>query len=680
MKMRLATFALALAARLAHLLLLDEPLLFAHQHIYFWSGLRIAEAARPLDYVLRSDEWIGWGRGWTLAPLYQLFLGGAFLLDGSRLLPVQLLQCLMGALTAMLVGDLGRRISPRFGAWAGVVYAVYWPSVSFASQTMTENLHTTLLVASLATLARTADRPRPATFAAGGFLLGLSALARAVSTAFVPLAILWTLLVHGWRRGAKGAVALGIAAACAILPWTARNVFYRGDPLLIESVGMYNLWNDNAFVDEGRMARQEQKMFNPRTSPSQRRALAVQYAREGIANNLGSFGEKVWNNLRYLVRPDSLFGVLIGLLPPPSPWDVLSIPFGDALLLAGIPSFLVFAFCGARSPARFLTLFWFSYYLFLLVVVFHVETRYRSALMPFFFAGAAAGLEPLADAAQRRRLLVRGVFALGCAIVLLTLRPYALPAWHASRSAAAAARARSFVEKGDTATATRTIEEASVGELNPARPWLTHAAFLARTGRSAQAIEAFRRVEEVAAGHMLGPMLLTRLWLDVGNAEQAELASEEARRISFVHDAWIVLENAWRGLPPPKTDSLRLGWDDYGAVRGFLKPFRDFRWTLHRAELRLDPPWPERDLELTLEMGSPEPSPFERPQVRVRTCGGPARVFELTRGIRPYVWQASCPAGSPVHVELLSPTFNKSGEHDDQGVRVDRFSVRPARR
>ncbi len=677
--MRLATFALALVARLAHLLLLDQPLLFAHQHIYFWSGLRIAEAPHPLDYLLTSDEWIGWGRGWTLAPLYQLLLGVAFLLDGSRLLPVQLAQCLMGALTAVLVGDLGRRMAPRFGAVAGLLYALYWPSVSFASQTMTENLHTTLLVASVWTLARTADEPRLAGFAASGFLLGLSALARAVSTAFVPVAIAWTLLVPGWRRGAKGAVLLGLAAACAILPWTARN-FHRGDPLLIESVGVYNLWNDNAFVDEGRMARQEQRMFNPKNSLSQRRSLAVQYALQGVVNNPGAFGEKIWDNARYLVRPDSLFGTLMGLLPQPSPWDVLSIPFGDALLLAGIPCFLVFALCAAPTPVRLLTLLWFSYYFALLVVVFHVETRYRSALMPFFFAGAAAGFDALTAATERRRGAVRVAFAVGCGIVLLSLQPFARPAWHASRSALSMARARAFLAQADAALATREIAAAAVRDVNPARPWLWYAEHLARQGRSAEAIEAFQRVEQVAEGHMLGPMLLTRLWLDVGRPDQAELASEAARRVSWTHDAWVVLENAWRGLPPPVTDTLTLGVDDYGGARGFLKPFRNYRWTLRRAQLRVNPAWPERDLELTLQMGSPDPSPYPRPEVKVRTCGGPPRVFELTRDVRPYVWQASCPPGAPVTVEIVSPTFNKSGEHDGQGIRVDRFSVRPARR
>jgi hypothetical protein len=41
---------------------------------------------------------------------------------------------------------------PR-GAWAGLTYAVYWPAVEMPSRTLTENLHTPLLLAGLASLA-----------------------------------------------------------------------------------------------------------------------------------------------------------------------------------------------------------------------------------------------------------------------------------------------------------------------------------------------------------------------------------------------------------------------------------------------------------------------------------------------------------------------------------------------
>ena len=55
---------------MAFVLASDPPLLFTHQYNYFNNGLRIAEHAHPIDYVLSSDEWRAWVGGSTIAPLY----------------------------------------------------------------------------------------------------------------------------------------------------------------------------------------------------------------------------------------------------------------------------------------------------------------------------------------------------------------------------------------------------------------------------------------------------------------------------------------------------------------------------------------------------------------------------------------------------------------------------------
>jgi hypothetical protein len=473
-------------------------------------------------------------------------------------------------------------------------------------------------------------------------------------------------------------VALG--ASVAILPWTARNALLRGDLVLIETVGLYNLWNDNAFVDEGQHGRQEQRMFNSRNTPARTRELAVEFALRGIARHPEAFLDKLCTNLRYSVRPDTMHGLLVGLAPIGSRWDLLSVPLGDLMMLLALPPFLVFAAAGPRSPERTLLLGWLVYYFLLLVVVFHVETRYRSPLAPFVLAFAAAGVEQLIDSSQRQRLGVRLSFATGVAIVVVTLLPYAEQAWHAVRSAAAVARADQAWRAGERTSALRAIAAAAAADPNPARPWLDQAQRLARRGEAAAAIEALRQVEELAPGHVVPAALLPRLLLDVGRTADADEASETARRLSWLLDPWLVLEHAWRRLPPPRTAELTLGLDDYGAARGFLHPFRNYRWTRDRAWLRLRPPFAERSLELRLEMGSPEPSPYERPAVAVRACDGPWQSFELTREVRPYVWRAACPPDTPVVVEIRTPTFNKAGQHDDQGVRVDRLVVRPAPR
>src|SRR4029077_10322624 len=114
------------------------------------------------------------------------------------------------------------------------------------------------------------------------------------------------------------------------------------------------------------------------------------------------------------------------------------------------------------------------------------------------------------------------------------------------------------------------------------------------------------------------------LWLppllrELGRQEESGEAVSRAEAVFAGFDAWHVQETAWRELQAPHRDELRLGrGDDYGAVRNFLRPGGDHRWSRSRSWLRLAPtvaaPW----YTVTLEMGSPEPSPLAAPEVSLR--------------------------------------------------------------
>ena len=69
---------------------------------------------------------------------------------------------------------------------------------------------------------------------------------------------------RGTRREAvQAAAVLALSAAAAILPWTARNVFVIGDLVPVESISVYNFWDDNAFVDGDRRRHQESRDRRP---------------------------------------------------------------------------------------------------------------------------------------------------------------------------------------------------------------------------------------------------------------------------------------------------------------------------------------------------------------------------------------------------------------------------------
>ncbi|HVR70657.1 MAG TPA: glycosyltransferase family 39 protein, partial [Vicinamibacteria bacterium] len=334
---------LALAARLAFVALVDGPLVFGHERVYFGKALWIAEHAAPLAFILREDAWRSWaGPYWTLPPLYPLFLAAWIASFGSSLATILVMQGVLGALAAVGVGRLAREIHRPSGAWAGAAYAVYWPSVITASTTMTENLHTVLLVWAMAILAVAARTGTARTGAAGGFLLGLSALTRTVSLLFVPLAVLAHLRGRGARRGARTALAIAAGGAAALLPWTARNVFLQGDPVLVDSVGVYNLWYDNLFVNEDR-ARMQQESIEAQPTPAARRARALLLTWRNVSREPETVLRKVWDNARYFFRPEALDSLLRVEYPHPGWLHAAWVVLGDGLFLLALPPFAAFA-------------------------------------------------------------------------------------------------------------------------------------------------------------------------------------------------------------------------------------------------------------------------------------------------------------------------------------------------
>ena len=212
-----------------------------------------------------------------------------------------------------------------------------------------------------------------------------------------------------------------------------------------------------------------------------------------------------------------------------------------------------------------------------------------------------------------------------------------------------------------------------------ARPWLTYGRWLAEAGRKAEAIDAYQRAELRRPDHWTPRLVLPRLLRDAGRNEEADARLREAHRFSFDVDAWLALEVPWRELPPPRADEILLGRDDYGAVRGFLHPRNDHRWTRHRAWLRLVPVTTAAAYDVTVWMGSPEPSPNATPTVHVRADDGSGLAFVLSKEVQPFTFRAPAPQNGPLIVEIRAPTWNRSGEPPEQGVRVERMTVVPAR-
>jgi hypothetical protein len=226
---------------------------------------------------------------------------------------------------------------------------------------------------------------------------------------------------------------------------------------------------------------------------------------------------------------------------------------------------------------------------------------------------------------------------------------------------------------------------------------------LAHAGQVGPALAAYDRALPLATGGNWRALLARpRLLALAGRTGETARALHRAHRLSWDADPWLALEVAWDELPPPRTDRVDVGGDDYGAVRGFLHPRGGgegdhrlewnrydrpgqpapppgrHRWSRGQAWLRLVPPVVAPEYDVRLTMGSPFPSPLEAPEVTVRATGAAPQRWRLGRALAAYTVRARPPAGAPIVVEIDAPTWNRRGEPAEQGVRVDRIELAPA--
>ena len=172
-------------------------------------------------------------------PLFPIYLAVWTKLGaGENFQIYQIACCLLGALTVLLIGLLGRHVGgPTVGLLAAGIAAVYPPLAMIDSTVNSESLYVLLIVLTLLAAFRFADAPTLGRAAVVGLGVGLVTLTR--SDGIFLLVLLVVPLV--WRFGRRRLLALGAClAAVALLvgPWVLRNwsVFDRF-PLLSTNSG-----------------------------------------------------------------------------------------------------------------------------------------------------------------------------------------------------------------------------------------------------------------------------------------------------------------------------------------------------------------------------------------------------------------------------------------------------------
>lgn len=160
-------------------------------------------------------------------PLFPALLAVATVLGADSVTAQKALTSVLGVVTVVLVGLLGRRVAgPTTGLVAAALAAVYPMLFQVDGALMAESLYAPLLTGVLLATYAATDRPGPWRWALAGVLTGLAALTRAEALLLVPL----LLVPEGLRRGGPDvrhrvqAVAAATAAAVLVVtPWVVRN-------------------------------------------------------------------------------------------------------------------------------------------------------------------------------------------------------------------------------------------------------------------------------------------------------------------------------------------------------------------------------------------------------------------------------------------------------------------------
>jgi 4-amino-4-deoxy-L-arabinose transferase-like glycosyltransferase len=160
-------------------------------------------------------------------PGYPVTLAAIYFVTDDSLWAARMFNVLTGALTAVLVYAIARKL---FGlteaAIAGLLMALFPGSIYFTPLLMSETYFLFLMTATIAVfLYFVLDRERPPLLAVsgGGLLAGMTGMSRGEFAPFVGIMLLLMLFHLGLRRSLLPAGALLLSVAILFVPWTIRN-------------------------------------------------------------------------------------------------------------------------------------------------------------------------------------------------------------------------------------------------------------------------------------------------------------------------------------------------------------------------------------------------------------------------------------------------------------------------
>lgn len=172
-------------------------------------------------------------------PGTSLLWGTLYSIFGHRYDVVRVVNCLLGALSSVLLLQLGRlSFGERIGWGAAIVWAGFPTSLFFSAELGSEPLMLVLLMGFLVASLHFARRPTSIGALIAGSLLGMTLLVHPSKVIMLPLVFVW--VIWQFRKEATKLVlglVIPLVALAVLSPWVIRNYFVFGEFVPFSTMG-----------------------------------------------------------------------------------------------------------------------------------------------------------------------------------------------------------------------------------------------------------------------------------------------------------------------------------------------------------------------------------------------------------------------------------------------------------
>lgn len=182
------------------------------------------------------------------APLYPMFLGFVYWLFGESAWIIKIIQAVIGAISCVLLYELGRELFNRKTAvLASVIMALYAPLIFFDAQLLVPTLAICFNLTALVFIVRTQTKNDLKSYLFSGLFLGLSMIARPTIGLFALMLVIYLIYInrHKFKTELKKIVLMVLCLCIPILPVTVYNCVQSSEITLIAAYGGINFYIGN---------------------------------------------------------------------------------------------------------------------------------------------------------------------------------------------------------------------------------------------------------------------------------------------------------------------------------------------------------------------------------------------------------------------------------------------------